>query len=58
MLQTVWAQTTWEVIVIPQSSSTASINGYIGYYQSSSAPPNSYVTGVTSYMVPITCPPS
>ncbi|WP_054856186.1 hypothetical protein, partial [Vulcanisaeta sp. JCM 16161] len=26
--QTIWAQTTWEVIVTPQSSSTASINVY------------------------------
>ncbi|MGC8607812.1 MAG: hypothetical protein ACP5L5_09670, partial [Vulcanisaeta sp.] len=48
--ETIWAQTEWEVIVTPQSSTTASISGQLYIYGSpyASSPPYSYVTGVVS----------
>ncbi|MGC8597768.1 MAG: hypothetical protein ACP5NY_07640 [Thermocladium sp.] len=52
-LQTIWTQTTWKVVVIPQSSTTASL---VRSIISVSAPPSSYVSGATSYLVPIICP--
>ncbi|WP_264890749.1 hypothetical protein [Vulcanisaeta souniana] len=50
--QTIWADIKWVVIVTPQSSTAASISGQSYIYGS----PYSYVTGVTSYAVPIICP--
>ncbi|WP_245522501.1 hypothetical protein [Vulcanisaeta distributa] len=53
--QTTWADIEWVVIVTPQSSTIANISGKPYIY--SQSPPYSYVTGTTTYAVPIICPP-
>ncbi|GAB6947566.1 hypothetical protein JCM16161A_16960 [Vulcanisaeta sp. JCM 16161] len=43
--ETIWVNTTWVTVFIPQSST---VMGIFMQYQQSQAPPNSYVTGVSS----------
>ena len=55
--QTIWVNALWVISIIPQSNSVVNLTqSYLGIYLSSSAPPGSYVTGVSSSEVPTPCP--
>ncbi|WP_460173598.1 hypothetical protein [Vulcanisaeta sp. JCM 14467] len=57
VLQTIWVDVTWNIIVIPKSSTTVTLSQSSVGLSITNAPPNTYVTGVTSYIVPILCAP-
>ncbi len=53
--QTIWVDTTWDIVVVPQSSGTVSLSQSSLLLNSANAPPGTYITGITSYYVPIIC---
>lgn len=57
VFQTIWVDTTWDVVVVPQSSSTVSLSQSNLLLNNVNAPPNTYITGITSYITPNFCPP-
>ena len=57
VLQTIWVDVTWNIIIIPKSSTTVTLSQSSVRLSITNAPPNTYVTGVTSYVVPILCAP-
>ncbi len=50
--QYLWVKATWSINVIPQSSSTVSLTAST---ISVNTPLNTYITGITSYTIPVTC---
>ena len=57
VLQTIWVDVTWNIIIIPKSSTTVTLSKSSVGLSITNAPPNTYVTGVTSYVAPILCAP-
>lgn len=53
--QIIWVDTTWDIVVVPQSSGTVSLSQSSLLLNNANAPPGTYITGITSYYVPIIC---
>ncbi|WP_245522484.1 hypothetical protein [Vulcanisaeta distributa] len=53
--QIIWVDTTWDIVVVPQSGGTVSLSQSSLLLNSANAPPGTYITGITSYYMPIIC---
>ena len=54
-VQIIWVDTTWDIVVVPQSSGTVSLSQSGLILNNVNAPPNTYITGIASYTTYIIC---